>query len=300
MTGAIRNYFLNGINPYVDKVVPHIIYTNSGAVTLKGTYNYGPVDMIIYGIFYFIFSPFVGDTWWIYVTNIIFIGLIYVIMRLTLENDVPQIITFISYLFLFSWFLQDNAVLMCLFLAIAWFIHVKNNTKYKHYLVTIVLTLGVLTKLYVAFVLLAYFVYIFKDDIREWIINTIIGLITTAIVLFPFSIIDVLKSIFVFQVDLNIRENYATIQGGLPTYLTLFGLKWLFIPLAIILVIVFLYLSEIYAHDEINLKLALFTVINLVLLPSSGYAFFIIPCFFLLTQYYINYHEIHNNEKITS
>ena len=136
MTGAIRSFFLNGINPYVDKVVPHIIFTSNGPLTIKGTYNYGPIDLIIYGIFYFIFSPFVGNTWWIYVTNIIFIGLIYIIMRLSLEQDVPKTITIISFLSLFSWFLQDNAVLMCLFLAIAWFIHFKVNSRYKHYLVT--------------------------------------------------------------------------------------------------------------------------------------------------------------------
>ena len=245
MTGAIRSYFLDGTNPYLYQVVPHILYTNSGHIIKYGTYNYGPIDLLIYGIFYFIFSPFVGNTWWIFVTNIILVALTYVIMRISLDNKIPHTITLISFLFLFSWFLQDNAVLMCLLLSLAWFVYNKVDTNYKHSLVTIILTLAVLTKLYVAFVLLAYFVYVLKKDVYLWIINGVIGVITTIIIIFPFGINNVLSSIFLFHVDLSIREGYATIQGGLPTYLELLNLKILFIPLAIILVLIFLYLCEI-------------------------------------------------------
>ena len=297
MTGAIRAFFINGQNPYHDNVVPHILYTNSGHELILGKYNYGPVDLVVYGLFYFIFSPFVGNTWWIYCTNVIFMILTYAIMRLSLINKIPHTITLISFLFLFSWFFQDNAVLMCLLLSLAWLVYNKFDSTYKHPLITIILTLAVLTKLYVAFVLLGYFVYVLKKDIYPWIINGIIGLITTLIVIFPFGIVNVLSSIFLFHVDLNIREGYATIQGGIPTYLELLNLKILFIPLAIILVLLFLYLCEIYAQDQLNLKLAVFTTLNLVLLPSSGYAFFIIPSFFLLSQYYLNHYGWHSNEN---
>lgn len=300
MAGAIKAFFINGKNPYFDTVVPHILYTSSGPITINGTYNYGPIDLIIYGIFYFIFSPLVGNDWWIYVTNIIFSVITYFIMRATLEKEVPETVTLLSFLFIFSWFLQDNAVLMVLFLAIAWYVHVKSSSKYKNYIITIILTMGVLTKLYIAFVLVGYFVYIFKDDIKQWTINGLIGGITGLVIMFPFGIINVLKSIFLFHVDLQIRQEYATIQGGIPTYLELIGLKALYVPIAIILALAFLYVCQIYAKNQINLKFAVFTTLTLVLLPTSGYAFFIIPTFFLLTQYYINHSKIHSEEKVMS
>ena len=292
MVGAIRSFFIDGKNPYIFDVVPHILYLPQGTEIKYGTYNYGPVDLVIYGIGYFLFHQFVGPSWWIFVTNIILTTIIYLFIRQL--SPTPETVKLLSFLFLFSWFLQDNAVLMCLFLAIAWFIHYKVESEKKYPLVVIVLTLGVLTKLYVAFVLLAYFVYIFKKDVRLWITNGILGAVIAIIVSIPFSVIDVVKSILLFHVDLNIREGYATIQGGIPTYLELFGLNILFIPIAVVLVILFLYLSEKYAHNQLNLKLAVFTTICLVLLPSSGYSFFIIPSFFLLAQYYQNYISNHN------
>lgn len=295
MTGAIRSFFIYGINPYTNKVVPHILIFPTGTETLFGTYNYGPVDLCLYAIGYFMFSPFFGSPWWIYVTNIFLTVLIYLIIRTLVPA--PETVKLLSFAFFFSWFLQDNVVLMCLFLALAWWTHLKFDSKYKYPIVIILLTLGVLTKLYIAFVLIGYFVYIFKKDIKLWIINGLIGGFTAVIVLLPFNIIDVIKSIFLFQVNITLRENYATIQGGIPSYLNLLGLDWLFVPLAILLVLLFLILSEKYAENQIELKFAIFTIINLVLLPSSDYAFFIIPSFFILVQYYKN-HQSHNSKAI--
>lgn len=293
MSGAIQQFFINGVNPYTHKVVPHILLLSSGPDTVLGTYNYGPVDLCLYAIGYFLFSGIFGPSWWIYVTNIFLTIFIYFIIRTLVPA--PETVKLLSFAFFFSWYLQDNVVLMCLFLALAWWVHVKVDSKYKYPLVVFILTLGVLTKLYIAFVLVGYFVYIFKKDIKLWIINGVVGGLTTIIVLFPFNIIAVLKAIFLFHADLAIRENYATIQGGIPSYLELLGLGIIFIPLAIILVFVFLFLSEKYAKDQIELKLAVFTTINLILLPSSGYSFFAIPSFFLLVQYYRNHIKNHKD-----
>jgi hypothetical protein len=291
MTGAIKA-FLMGINPFVEKVVPHILLLPSGNELVYGTYNYGPIDLLVYTIGYLLFSPFFGDVWWLFFTNLVIVFTMYLFIRKIIP--ISDSVMLLPFMFLFSWFLQDNVVLMCFFLTMAWYIYYNVNSKYKHTIVVIILTLGVLTKLFIAFVLGAYFIYIFKRDLKLWIINTIVGLITTAIVIIPFSIFDVLKSMLFFHVDLDTRGEYATIQGGLPTYLSLFGLNWLFIPLAVILVMLFLFISEKYAKDEIELKLTIFTILNLILLPNSGYSFFMIPSVFILVQYYKNHYSLHN------
>ena len=189
---------------------------------------------------------------------------------------------------------------MFLVLSIAWLIQVKMKSEYKSILVVIILTLGVFTKLYIVFVLFGYFIFILKNNIKFWLFNSIDVIITSLIILFPFGILNVIKSIFIFNLDSQIREKYAIIAGGLPYYLNLFGLDKFFIPLAIVLLFIFIFISEKYANNQTNLKFALFTILDLLLMPNSMYAFLIIPIFFLLVQYYqYNYNRTKKTEKTT-
>ena len=55
MTSGINAFFI-GENPFIKKVVPHMISLASGSAIVYGTYNYGPLDLIIYGIGYLIFK----------------------------------------------------------------------------------------------------------------------------------------------------------------------------------------------------------------------------------------------------
>ena len=174
------------------------------------------------------------------------------------------------------------------------------KSQYKSILVVTILTLGVFTKLYIAFVLLGYFIFILKNNIKLWLINSVAMLITSLIILFPFGILNVIKSIFIFNLDSQIREKYAIIAGGLPYYLNLLGLDKLFIPLAIVLLFIFIFISEKYANNQTNLKFAIFTILDLLLMPNSMYEFLIIPIFFLLVQYYQNnYNRSEKAEETT-
>lgn len=297
MLSAIKS-FLHGTNPYYFDVVPHILIFHSGFKELiMGTYNYGPIDLITYSIGFIIFYPFFGSPWWLFYSNIVLIFCIYLVVRKI--TNLSDIITIIPFMIVFSLFIQDNIILMCLFLSLAWWVHYKSNYKYKNTIVIILISLGTLTKLYLAFVLVGYFFYIFKSDIRSWIINGFVVIIVFLVCLFPFGILNVVKSIFIFHADLQIRANYATIQGGLTIYLMLFHITNLFIPIAILLSLLFLYLSNKYANS-IELKFGLLTILNLILLPNAGYQFFSIPIFFLLVSFYNhisdimyekNYHE---------
>ncbi len=293
MLSAIKS-FLVGENPYYFNVVPHILILPSGIKELiMGTYNYGPVGLIIYSIGFLIFFPLFGSPFWLLYSNVVLTLCIYLVIRKI--TNLSDIITIIPFMIIFSLFIQDNIILMCLFLSLAWWTHYKSNYKYKNTIVIILMTLGTLTKLYLAFVLLGYFVYIFKSDIRSWIINGLVATFIFILCLFPFGILNVIRSMVLFHINLNIRANYATIQGGLTIYLILFHIINLFIPIAIILSIIFLYLSNKYANS-IELKFGFLTILNLILLPDAGYQFFIIPIFFLLVSFYNHLSEIIDEE----
>lgn len=300
MAGAIQAFFFLGKNPYVYPVVPHIFVGPTQDTVVWGTYNYGPLDLIFYGIGYIIFSPFVGNSLWLYCTNVVIILLAYLVIRKIVP--ISDTIKILPFAFITCWFLQDNSVLMFFILSLAWYVHTKFESDKKYYLTVIILTLGIFTKLFIAFVLLGYFIYVLRENLKLFVTNMFVSLITAIIVLFPFGIINVVKSVFLFNVDVTIRGKYAIIQGGLPYYLDLLGLSYLFIPLAIICVIAFLLISEKYAKNQLNLKLAIFSILNLLLMPNSVYAFFIIPCFFLLIQYYQNNYTLNSttSEKLLS
>lgn len=293
MQGAIKAFFFNGKNPYVSKVVPHIFISGNNSYEQNGTYNYGPIDLLVYGFGYLLFHPIVGNSWWLMVTNFILVIFIYFIIRNIIP--IPETIKFIPFMLLSSLFMQDNIILMAVFLAIAWYIHVKVETDYKYPLITVVLTLGSFTKMYLVFVLVAYFFYVFKNDIHLWITNGIISLVTSVIVIFPFGIINVIDSIIIFQINLDMRKIYATLQGGLPLYLDMLHLDWIYTPLAFILTLVFLIVSEKYAKNQLELKISTFLILNLILLPSSAYAFFYLPGLLMLLQYYTNHLNMQAN-----
>ena len=284
--GAVRA-FLKGENPFVRDVVPHILVGSCGSENfINGTYNYGPVDLIFYSIGYIIFSPFFGSNFWFLCTNLtILIGIYFFIREIITFSDIMRNLTFAL---IFSIFLKDNVVLMCFFLSLAWFVQVKVNSKYKSLIVTFILSLGILTKMFIAFVLVGYFFYILKANIKLWIINILIDVSTMVLVTAPFGVLNVIKSIFLFNVNLGYRSTYATIQGGITIYLLLFNLQWLYIPLALILTFIFLFFSDRFAKNQMELKFTLFTLLSLLILPNSNFSLFMIPIFFYFVHYFKN------------
>lgn len=287
MQGAIQAFYFHGINPYAHNIVPHIFINNNTTKVVDGTYNYGPIDLVFYGLGYILFYPLIGSGWWLFVSNIILVLLIYAIIRNIVP--IPETVKFSSFILLSSLFMQDNTVLMVFFLAIAWYIHEKIDNKYKYPLVTIFLTLGALSKLYLLFVLMGYFIYVFRKNFKLWLQNGLISLSVILITIIPFGIYNVINSIFIFHMDLAIRKSFAVIQGGIPLYLNIFNLDWIFIPLAVVLTIIFMIISDKVAKDQLKMKISIFCILNLVLLPSSEYAFFFIPGLLLLLQYYENH-----------
>lgn len=289
MVAGIKG-FLSGNNPYTQEIVPHILLTPDGKETVYGTYNYGPVDLVVYAIGYTIFSPLFGDVWWLFVTNIILLVGIYSFLAVFSYQEISHPIKIIPFMFLMGWFLQDNSVLMCFLLAIAWYIHLNiDSTKwYKYPLITFVFTLAVLTKLYLAFVLAGYFLFVLKEDLIRWGQNILVGIITTVLVIVPFDFWGVINSIFLFHSNLDYREDFATIQGGIPAILEILGYRDLFLYVAIIYSLIVLIFSYYYAKDQLALNFCVLSIFFLLLLPSSVFAFFIIPSFFMLAQYFEN------------
>lgn len=282
MTAGIKAFW-SGINPYTEDVVPHILISPSGSTkTVLGSYNYGPLDLLVYSIGFYMFSWLLGDSWWIVGFNLILIFIIYFIFHHTFPN-ISSSIKYPIFMLPMAFFLPDNAVLMCVFLALAGWCYI-NFQKYKHMTVVILLTLGVLTKLFIVFVLAGYFVYVFKSEIILWVQYTILGSVLSFIIMYPFNILAVIDSAFFFHSDLDTRTQFATIQGGLPVLLEPLGLGMFYFYLAGILIVIFLIFVWYYSKD-INYQFIILTLLSLLILPSSVYAFMIIPVYFMLITY---------------
>ena len=114
MSVAIVYYFKYGFNPYTNQIVPHIFISPDQTTTIWGTYNYGPVDLIIYAFGYFIFSPFLGQSWWLYASNVILTVFIYLIISNLVPA--PETVKLITLLFFITCILHDNYLLICIFI----------------------------------------------------------------------------------------------------------------------------------------------------------------------------------------
>jgi hypothetical protein len=285
MVAAIRG-FLEGVNPYQEDIVPHILLTSSGSVTVWGTYNYGPIDLIGYSLGYLLFSPFLPSNWWLFGTNFVLMIFIYLIFH-AIYPDIHHIRKLIPFVILMSFFLQDNAVLMVLFLALAWWCYKKLTNPKRDIMVIIFLTLGSLTKLFLVVVLFAYIYYIIFPDIKKTIFLTALSLILVLIVLIPFNIGEVINSTLLFHSQLDDRESLTKIQGALPAILLIFGFQNYYIPLGGLLAVIFLLLAQKYS-PIIDQRLIFLTIFANLLLPNSVYAFFMVSAFYFLTNYFTN------------
>ncbi|MFX0115798.1 MAG: hypothetical protein ACFFB3_14710 [Candidatus Hodarchaeota archaeon] len=59
--------FVKGINPYTNEVVEHI---DTNGESFLSYYNYGPVNLVVYSIFFVLFGP-LFDEWWLFPTSFI-------------------------------------------------------------------------------------------------------------------------------------------------------------------------------------------------------------------------------------
>ena len=103
--------------------------------------------------------------------------------------------------------------------------------------------------------------------------------------MFPFNIIAVIQNAIFFHSDLDMRDQFATIQGGIPVYLEVLGLGQFYFLVAILLALVFFGFAWYFSPIDLNNRFILLTLLCLLLLPNSVYAFFIIPFYFALINY---------------
>ena len=297
MTSGI-NAFWAGENPFVANVVPHMVALPSGPGVIYGTYNYGPLDLIIYGIGYLIFKGLLGELWWIVGFNYILVFIIYAIFRQTFP-EVPDIIKFPPFMIIMGCFLQDNVILMIAFLAGAWWAYERLTNPYKDVITVLLLSAGVLTKMFVLFVLMGYFIYVFQKEIRKWFLYSLLVGCVELFIMLPFNILAVIHSVFFFNTDFADIAQYAVIQGSIPAVLQILGIGILFVPIAIILTGVFIIVVWYYSPDNLYLEMIVFTLLALSLLPNTVYAFFAIPFYFCLILYNSNYQHGLSEEKLS-
>lgn len=133
--------FVEGINPYTNKVVEHI---HADGEVFYSYYNYGPVNLIVYSLFFLLFGPLFGK-WWLFPASFVLSTACYFThgaMRRNaeeminigpeLENSFPLIAwnhqrDLPLFCMLFSPFLVNNSILMLLFFMIGQYFRQKDQ-----------------------------------------------------------------------------------------------------------------------------------------------------------------------------
>lgn len=276
--------FLNNTNPYTNYVVPHILIGSTGSQTIYGPYNYGPVDLVVYSLGQLLTRWLFGPVWWFFAFNVGLALLAYLPLHFV-APALPDGVKFPPYAFIIGFALQDNVVLMVLFLCLALCAEKRLRSSAKTPVVAVLLTLGALTKLFLLFVLLGYLCFKVSEDLRGTISACMASLVVATTLVLVFGGWSVVDAVVLFHLDLGLRSQLAVVQGTLPSLVTMLGLSYLFPFLALVGYVLALLLCKVLC-ESLAERLLLLSLLCLFLIPSSAYAFLTIPATQLLTWWW--------------
>jgi len=284
ITSAVHA-FLQGINPYQKDVVEH--YINSEMV--PGRYHYFPPDLLTYSLFYILvghFFVFFFDTYWFVPLHFLLIIPSYWIITQLVEWPHHRLFPFT--LLLITPFLFTNSMLMWFFFLIGYYYYEK---KERHILGMVFYVLAASVKYMVGFIILFYFVRTIKELYKErgpfniWklvgykLTPYIISSLVLILICLPFGLIDVIKSVFIYQGDPQYREDVAQSVGPLLIeILKSLNLISLYLPIVgVIVILALIILIKQPTYDQI----IHFSFLAMIILPFYATELFItLPFFF--------------------
>ena len=272
--------FTHGINPYVDKIIPHYYVSNdyadirTGGITqvTYGTYNYLPVDLLLYSIGYVLFSPFFGYLWY-YLTNfLVIIFCIFLLYRFYPLSFFQSSLILFPAIVLGAIIINDVWLILFFIIFIIFIDKQKHNEKHNHsyYLVAVtLLTLGFLTKMLLIFILPVFLLYTTK----KWKIRityTIYSIIISLIPIYLFNFNAVINSVLFFHSNINARSEMASISGILALPLQELNLTVFYIPMFVLIYLVILYIARFYS-SSLEGRILFVVAIVIILLPSNNF-----------------------------
>jgi hypothetical protein len=275
----------HGGNPYVDKVIPRFD-TKYGIDTKVdfGTYNYLPVDLMVYAGLHRAFG-FLGSPMWFVVSNLMLwsvaFAAFYEFVNIKLRGYIP----FAGTCILFYSF--DNAALTAL-LMVASIYALKKLRSDKAGMVSImIMGLAVLTKAYAIVPFIVLFLWLFGEQLRIRRAGESIRIVTAGVasaavgvlVMIPFGVMNVLNSAVFFHLSSVDRAGtsvggtvLAELAMGSPYY------AYLAIGAVVAALLVSLKLSSLY--DRIALVSIAFSLVSI----KSSLALLIVPGLFIVLR----------------
>lgn len=207
----------DGVNPYVEPVVPRFKEKyDEDTVWTMGTYNYLPVDLLVYSGARFILGD-LGSPLWFVAVNLFFSGLALYLFQGLIKVRWFSYAPFAGTVMLFYSF--DNASLTLLLMVLAIFAW-KRLRSYPAAVCVVLMSLAALTKVYAVVPLAIMVLFELQGGIskRDWtragraLIATAAGAAIAAAVMALFGFTEVLDSAVFFHTSEDARV--GTSYGG--------------------------------------------------------------------------------------
>lgn len=212
ISGAIA--FVNGANPYAQKVVVHLL--PSGEVL--GLYHYFPSDLLVYGAGYLFFRPYQESfpfllNSWFFLSNCIFLALGYLFTRKILDEVEDKRLLPI-YIFVTCFFLFSNSSLLVLYFTMG-FYFIKKLSRYNLGITAYILAAGVkyITGLLIFVQIVEEILHVRSIKELKLFIPYITGSIIFFIIILPYGLYNMLNATILYQIEVNARSQVAQTYG---------------------------------------------------------------------------------------
>lgn len=209
--------FEEDINPYEEYVIPRFKtrYVPGVAWTL-GPYNYLPIDLFVYTGYYEALG-WLGSPEWFVVTNLIFSGIAFAVLRQMLNSAWIVYTPIAGTVMLFYSF--DNASLTLLLIVLSMYVYTRARW-HPGPIAILLMALATLTKVFAAIPLIILVLFELQKSIsaRRWrlaaevVAASAVGAVLAVLVMLPFGIQNVLDSAVFFHTSEELR--IGTSCGG--------------------------------------------------------------------------------------
>lgn len=285
--------FIEGTNPYTHQVVEHI---DADGEVFYSYYNYGPVNLIVYSLFFLLFGSLFGE-WWLFPASFLLSIACYFThgaMRRNTEaminigpeqgNSSPLIVwdhqrDLPLFCMLVSPFLANNSILMLLFFMIGQYFRQKEQRTLEVIFYVLGAQVKFMTGLIVAIMLI--------DQVRDWDLSPKAlfpyfgGFIVYILGALPFDFYGVIRGELLHQGDPSERTGQIT-GPVLIEILLFFETTYLLIPAALLIMAVSYWLTVQRPFED---RVIILCLISLFLLPFYGTELAIIPFALMIFSY---------------
>ncbi|MFX0211700.1 MAG: hypothetical protein ACFFDT_37330 [Candidatus Hodarchaeota archaeon] len=283
-----------GENPYVVEKVPHAKPNSPGEFRWT-TYAYLPVDLLTYtillGLMNTISSLVLGgeiptqfhdfipgfSPMGIFLANLLFMVISIFLIQKILEIDLKNAILLGTTLFLIL--LWNNVCLAQTLFIAGWYFHKRE----QNYITVVFWTLSMLTKYFTGIFIVAYIVdYLRKKEFVKSLIMAFITVILTFIFIFPFGVIQVLKStVFFYNTEERILDGSfgGSIVSELVLLLNLVDIVWIFTLFGFLCILIIALLIE-----DLHQRCIITSLLALCVITGMSPQFFLMIVFIFIVS----------------